>query len=119
MREGLGRLGGSTLAAHQQLTPLCLAVITWYTESLDILALCLVKDYDNQDAVEAVAKELLNHKSSPNVGKGTLQPRCAPSSPRGVSRALAVTPGSHRHPGHGGTGAGVRLQAHRQAGSDP
>ncbi|XP_053836707.1 cobalamin binding intrinsic factor-like [Vidua macroura] len=42
-------------------------VITWYTESLDTLALCLVKEYDNQDAVEAIAKELLNHKSSPHV----------------------------------------------------
>uniref|UniRef100_A0A8C3Q9E7 Transcobalamin-like C-terminal domain-containing protein n=1 Tax=Geospiza parvula TaxID=87175 RepID=A0A8C3Q9E7_GEOPR len=46
---------------------------TWYTESLDILALCLVKEYDNQDAVKAVAEELLKHKSSPDVGKGILQ----------------------------------------------
>ncbi|XP_037995460.1 cobalamin binding intrinsic factor-like isoform X2 [Motacilla alba alba] len=94
-------------------------VITWYAESLDILALCLLKEYDNQDAVKAVAEELLNHKSSPDVGKGILQPRCAPSTPRGVPGALAVTLGSHRQPGHGGTGAGVRLQPHRQAGSDP
>ncbi|XP_030804847.1 cobalamin binding intrinsic factor-like [Camarhynchus parvulus] len=42
-------------------------VTTWYTESLDILALCLVKEYDNQDAVKAVAEELLKHKSSPDV----------------------------------------------------
>ncbi|XP_039923548.1 cobalamin binding intrinsic factor-like [Hirundo rustica] len=39
-------------------------VITWYGESLDILALCLLKEYDNQDAVGAVAKELLNTGSS-------------------------------------------------------
>ncbi|XP_037995456.1 cobalamin binding intrinsic factor-like isoform X1 [Motacilla alba alba] len=42
-------------------------LITWYAESLDILALCLLKEYDNQDAVKAVAEELLNHKSSPDV----------------------------------------------------
>nr|XP_031360820.1 cobalamin binding intrinsic factor-like [Lonchura striata domestica] len=40
---------------------------TGETGGLDILALCLVKAYDNQDGVEAVAKELLNHKSSPDV----------------------------------------------------
>lgn len=85
MREGLGGLGGVTLTAPHQLTPLYLAVITWYTESLDILALCLVKEYDNQDAVKAVAEELLKHQSSPDVGKGILQPHCAPSTPRGVS----------------------------------
>ncbi|KAM4898688.1 cobalamin binding intrinsic factor-like [Sylvia borin] len=39
-------------------------VITWYGESLDILALCLVKEYDSQDVVGALAKELLNTKSS-------------------------------------------------------
>uniref|UniRef100_A0A8C3NQM7 Uncharacterized protein n=1 Tax=Cyanoderma ruficeps TaxID=181631 RepID=A0A8C3NQM7_9PASS len=91
-------------------------VITWYNESLDILALCLAKEYDSQDVVEAVAKELLNTKSSLGVGKGTLQPCHAPSDPRGVFGVLAVTPGSHRHPGHGGTGAGVRLQPHRRRG---
>lgn len=118
VREGMG---GVTLAAPHQLTPLCLAEITWYSESLDILALCLVKEYDYQNAAVAVTKELLNPKSSLSVGKGTLQPHCAPSAPRGVSGALAVTPGSHRHPGHGSTGAGVRLQPHRQrrAASDP
>ncbi|XP_059704582.1 cobalamin binding intrinsic factor-like isoform X1 [Haemorhous mexicanus] len=42
-------------------------VITLYRESLDILALCLVKEYDNQDAAKAVAEELLKYKSSPDV----------------------------------------------------
>ncbi|KAM7020465.1 cobalamin binding intrinsic factor-like [Passerculus sandwichensis] len=37
--------------------------ITWYNESLDILALCLVKEYDYKDAVKAVAEELLDPKS--------------------------------------------------------
>ncbi|XP_063253419.1 cobalamin binding intrinsic factor-like [Prinia subflava] len=41
--------------------------ITWYRQSLDILALCLVKEYDNQDAVGAVATELLNTNSSLSV----------------------------------------------------
>uniref|UniRef100_A0A803W328 DUF4430 domain-containing protein n=2 Tax=Ficedula albicollis TaxID=59894 RepID=A0A803W328_FICAL len=41
--------------------------ITWYNESLDILALCLVKEYDNDDAVKAVAEELLKSRSSLDV----------------------------------------------------
>ncbi|XP_014734160.1 PREDICTED: gastric intrinsic factor-like [Sturnus vulgaris] len=38
-------------------------VITWYNESLDILALCLAKEYDIQDAVKAVAEKLLKSRS--------------------------------------------------------
>lgn len=78
MREGLGGLGCVTLAAPRQLTPLCLAVITWYSESLDILALCLVKEYDIQEAVEAVAEELQKCRSSVCVGKGIPQPPSPP-----------------------------------------
>lgn len=79
MREGLGGLGCVTLAAPHQLTPLCLAVINWYNESLDILALCLVKEYDIQEAVEAVAEKLWKCRSSLCVGKGT--PPAPPSPP--------------------------------------
>ncbi|KAF4797554.1 gastric intrinsic factor-like protein [Turdus rufiventris] len=39
-------------------------VINWYNESLDILALCLVKEYDIQEAVEAVAEKLWKCRSS-------------------------------------------------------
>lgn len=116
MREAMW---GVTLAVPHQLTPLCLAEISLYNESLDILALCLVKEYNYQDAAIAVAKELLKHKDSLSVGKGTLHPCRAPSALRGISGALAVRLGSHRDRGHGSTGAGVHLQPHRQAASDP